>query len=54
MTLQEADSAPNWLPQGVWVGWLVSEAVEAFVTSLAAILWLGPDTATHGGAIQAG
>ena len=35
VTSQEADSAPNWLPGGVWGGWGVSEAVEGFVTSLA-------------------
>ena len=31
---EDADSAPNWLPGGVWGGWGVSEAVEGFVTSL--------------------
>ena len=29
------DSAPNWRPGGVGVGWGVSEAMEAFVTTLA-------------------
>jgi hypothetical protein len=29
----DADSAPIGRPNGVWVGWRVSEALEAFVTS---------------------
>jgi hypothetical protein len=33
--LREPDPAPNRLPGGVWGGWRVSEAMEAFVTSLA-------------------
>jgi hypothetical protein len=32
--LGEPDSAAIWLPDGVWAGWGVSEAVEGFVTSL--------------------
>jgi hypothetical protein len=31
---QKADSAPNWLPGGVWGAGGVSEAVEGFVTTL--------------------
>jgi hypothetical protein len=38
---QETDSAAIWLPAGVWVGWGVSEAREAFVTSLAVVTRLG-------------
>jgi hypothetical protein len=33
----DVDSAPNWLPGGVGGGWAVSEAMEAFVTSLAGV-----------------
>jgi hypothetical protein len=36
-----------------WGGWVVSEAAEGFVTSLAGVLWLELDTAASGGAMGA-
>ncbi len=35
---QETDSAAIWLPEGVRVGWGVSEVQEAFVTTLMTML----------------